>query len=59
AVAAQPNFDKAFRDAASWLPPAAAFRCEFVARQVEVKSAYQLWVSAKEKHALDAVLNTC
>ena len=59
AVAAQPNFDKAFRDAASWLPPNAAFRCEFVARQVEVKTAYRLWVSAKEKHAMKAVLNGC
>ncbi|WP_353653694.1 HNH endonuclease family protein [Mycobacterium sp. DL99] len=59
AVAAQPNFDKAFRDAASWLPPNVAFRCEFVARQVEVKTAYQLWVSAKEKDAMAAVLNNC
>ncbi|MUL85334.1 HNH endonuclease [Mycobacterium sp. CBMA247] len=59
AVAAQPNFDKAFRDAASWLPPNVAFRCEFVARQVEVKAAYQLWVSAKEKHAMAAVLDNC
>lgn len=59
AVAAQPNFDKAFRDAASWLPPNVAFRCEFVARQVEVKTAYQLWVSAKEKHAMEAVLGNC
>lgn len=59
AVAAQPNFDKAFRDAASWLPPNAAFRCEFVARQVDVKTAYQLWVSAKEKRAMAAVLDNC
>lgn len=59
AVAAQPNFDKAFRDAASWLPPNVAFRCEFVARQVEVKAAYQLWVSAKEKSAMEAVLDNC
>lgn len=59
AVAAQPNFDKAFRDAASWLPPNAAFRCEFVARQVEVKTAYQLWVSAKEKRAMSDVLDNC
>ncbi len=59
AVAAQPNFDKAFRDAASWLPPNAAFRCEFVARQVDVKNTYGLWVSAKEKHAMEAVLGNC
>ncbi|MEN4463692.1 HNH endonuclease family protein [Mycolicibacterium conceptionense] len=59
AVAAQPNFDKAFRDAASWLPPNLAFRCEFVARQVEVKTVYGLWVSAKEKHAMETVLGNC
>lgn len=59
AVGAQPNFDKAFRDAAGWLPPNVAFRCEFVARQVEVKAAYQLWVSAKEQRAMAAVLDNC
>jgi Protein of unknown function (DUF1524) len=59
AVGAKPNFDKAFRDAAAWLPPNAGFRCEFVARQVEVKAAYQLWVSANEKRAMAAVLNAC
>jgi hypothetical protein len=53
------NFDKAYRDAASWLPPNAAFRCEFVARQVTVKTAYGLWVSAKEKQAMQDVLDGC
>jgi uncharacterized protein DUF1524 len=53
------NFDKAYRDAASWLPPNAAFRCEFVARQVAVKTAYGLWVSAKEKQAMQDVLDAC
>jgi Protein of unknown function (DUF1524) len=59
AVGAKPNFDKAFRDAAGWLPPNAGFRCEFVARQVEVKTTYQLWVSANEKRAMAAVLEAC
>jgi hypothetical protein len=53
------NFDKAFRDASSWLPPNAGFRCEFVARQVDVKTAYGLWVSAKEKRAMTEVLARC
>jgi Protein of unknown function (DUF1524) len=53
------NFDKAFRDASSWLPPNAGFRCEFVARQVAVKTAYGLWVSAKEKRAMAGVLARC
>ncbi len=59
AVSPKANFDKAFRDAASWLPPNAAFRCDFVARQVEVKTAYGLWVSAKEKKAITDVLSRC
>ncbi|WP_268956889.1 HNH endonuclease family protein [Mycolicibacterium mageritense] len=59
AVASKSNFDKAFRDAASWLPPNVAFRCEFVARQVDVKAAYGLWVSVKERAAMAAVLDRC
>ena len=59
AVGAQANFDKAFRDATAWLPPNAAFRCEFVARQVEVKAAYGLWVSRNEKRAMEDVLARC
>jgi uncharacterized protein DUF1524 len=59
AVSGKMNFDKAFRDAASWLPPNVGFRCEFVARQVAVKSAYGLSVSAKEKRAMVAILAGC
>ena len=59
AVSAKGNFDKAFRDAASWLPPNVGFRCAFVARQIEVKAAYGLWVSEKEKKAMTAVLAGC
>lgn len=59
AVSPKANFDKAFRDAASWLPADAAFRCDFVARQVDVKTTYGLWVSAKEKQAMGDVLARC
>ena len=59
AVGADVNFNKAFRDAAAWLPPNAAFRCEFVARQIAVKTTYQLWVSANEKRAMAEVLANC
>jgi hypothetical protein len=59
AVGSKANFDKAFRDATGWLPPNIGFRCEFVARQVEVKAAYRLWVSANEKRAMAAVLSNC
>jgi hypothetical protein len=59
AVSPKANFDKAFRDAATWLPPNEAFRCEFVARQVNVKTVYGLWVSGKEKQAMADVLARC
>ena len=59
AVGAQANFDKAFRDATAWLPPNEAFRCEFVARQIDVKAAYGLWVSRNEKRAMEDVLARC
>ena len=59
AVGAKANFDKAFRDANAWLPPNPAFRCEFVARQIAVKAAYRLWVSANEKRPMAAVLDHC
>ncbi len=59
AVSPEANFSKAFRDAASWLPPNEAFRCDFVARQIEVKSVYGLWLSAKEKKAMTDVMADC
>ena len=59
AVSPKANFDKAFRDASSWLPPNEAFRCDFAARQIDVKTAYGLWLSAKEKKALADVLAHC
>lgn len=59
AVGGQANFDKAFRDAAGWLPANVAFECEFVARQISVKTVYELWVSANEKTAMQRVLRRC
>ena len=59
AVSPKANFDKAYRDASAWLPPNEAFRCDFVARQVDVKTAYGLWLSAKEKRAMTDVLARC
>ena len=59
AVGAQVNFDKAFRDATAWLPPNTAFRCEFVARQIDVKAAYGLWLSRNERRAMEDVLARC
>lgn len=53
------NGSKSDADAASWLPPNKAFRCEYVARQVAVKSRYQLWVTPPEHEAITGVLSTC
>ena len=53
------NQDKSASDAATWLPPNKAFRCHYVARQISVKAAYQLWVTAAEKEAMKRILTSC
>lgn len=53
------NGSKSDADAASWLPPNKAFRCEYVARQIAVKARYQLWVTQPEHDAIAAVLSAC
>ena len=46
-------------DAATWLPPNKAFRCEYVARQISVKAAYGLWVTQAEHNAMASILAGC
>ncbi|MGQ4526696.1 GmrSD restriction endonuclease domain-containing protein [Dermabacteraceae bacterium P13136] len=53
------NRQKGASDAATWLPPNKAYRCEYVARQVAVKEKYGLWVKPAEKDAIENVLNGC
>lgn len=53
------NSAKGDSDAASWLPPNTRYRCTFVARQIGVKAAYGLWVTAPEKTAMGRVLARC
>ena len=53
------NQQKGDGDAATWLPPSDAYRCTYVSRQVEVKAAYQLWVTQAEKDAITRVLALC
>lgn len=53
------NQQKGDSDAASWLPPSAAFRCEYVSRQIRVKEKYDLWVTKSEKAAMQRVLSRC
>ncbi|WP_426625946.1 HNH endonuclease family protein [Leifsonia sp. McL0607] len=59
AVDGPTNQAKGAGDAATWLPPAVGFRCEYVARQVSVKAKYGLWVKPAEKAALERILAGC
>ncbi|WP_368680818.1 HNH endonuclease family protein (plasmid) [Rhodococcus opacus] len=53
------NQQKSDGDAATWLPANKSFRCVYVAKQVGVKAAYQLWVTQAEKDAIARVLSAC
>ncbi len=53
------NQSKGARDASAWLPPNHAFRCPYVARQIAVKTAYDLAVTAAESEAMARVLEDC
>ena len=53
------NSAKGDSNAASWLPPARAIRCQYVARQIAVKARYHLWVTTAEKAAMVRVLSSC
>lgn len=53
------NQQKSDGDAATWLPPAKSFRCEYVARQVSVKARYSLWVTQAEHDAIAGILASC
>jgi hypothetical protein len=59
AVDAKLNRQKGDGDAATWLPPNKAFRCEYVSRQVAVKAKYRLWVTEPEKVAITKILSSC
>lgn len=59
AVDGQANQAKGDGDAATWLPPNKAFRCQYIARQIAVKAKYTLWVTQAEHDAMQAVLGNC
>lgn len=59
AVQGDANQAKADGDAATWLPNNKAYRCSYVARQIAVKTRYQLWVTHAEYDAMANVLKTC
>lgn len=59
AVDGPANQQKSDGDAATWLPPNKAFRCQYVARQIVVKKKYGLWVKPAEKEAMGRILASC
>ncbi|WP_153302453.1 MULTISPECIES: GmrSD restriction endonuclease domain-containing protein [Tessaracoccus] len=59
AVDGPTNLQKGDGDAATWLPPNKAFRCEYVSRQVAVKYKYGLWMTTAEADAISAILDAC
>lgn len=59
AVDGPTNMQKGDGDTATWLPPNKIYRCAFVARQIAVKSKYNLWVTSAEKDAMSRILNSC
>lgn len=59
AVAGSLNQRKGAGDAATWLPPNKAFRCQYAALQVVIKHRWGLWVTPQERAALQRVLAGC
>jgi hypothetical protein len=59
AVDGHSNAQKRSGDAATWLPAATGFRCEYVEHQVTVKAKYRLWVVPAERDAMERVLSGC
>ena len=58
AVKGSLNSQKGDGDAATWLPPNKPFRCTYVARQINVKFKYGLWVTKAEKEAMARILQS-
>lgn len=59
AVDGPTNQKKSDGDAATWLPPNKAFRCQYVERQISVKQKYALWVTSSERDAMARILGAC
>jgi Protein of unknown function (DUF1524) len=59
AVDGPTNNAKGDKDAANWLPPDIAYHCDYVAKQVAIKTKYELWVTSEESSRMTGVLNGC
>jgi len=53
------NQAKGDGDVATWLPPNKSYRCAYVARIVNVKAIYGLWVTQPEHDAMARILSNC
>ncbi|MEO3872272.1 HNH endonuclease family protein [Nonomuraea sp. B12E4] len=53
------NGQKSDSDAATWLPPSKVYRCSYIARQIDVKAKYEVWVTSAEKDAMETILDAC
>ncbi|MFF9025743.1 HNH endonuclease family protein [Streptomyces eurythermus] len=59
AVSAASNRSKADQDPATWLPPAAGYRCQYVSDWVADKTRWGLSIDSGEKAALSEALSHC
>jgi deferrochelatase/peroxidase EfeB len=59
AVDGPANQEKSDGDAATWLPSNKAFRCQYVARQIAVKTKYRMWVTQAEHDIMSQILAVC
>ena len=59
AVKGSLNAQKGDGDAATWLPPRKSYRCDYIARQIAVKSKYGLRITSPEKEAMARILRRC
>jgi hypothetical protein len=59
AVDGPSNSQKGAGDAATWLPPVKAIRCDYVTKQILVKAKYGLWVTQAEHDIMVRELGTC
>jgi len=59
AVDGPTNNAKSDKDAANWLPPNVPYRCRYVARQIAIKTQYDMWVTQPERMAMSAQLSGC
>jgi hypothetical protein len=53
------NNAKGDKDTADWLPPNTAYQCRYVAKQIAIKTKYELWVTQPERMAMTGVLVGC